>query len=481
MIVNILLAILLISVLIIVHEFGHFLAAKANGVAVLEFAIGFGPHIFRKRFGDTDFSINCIPFGGYCMILGADDEDEDEEIEGQGENGKDAGSGATAEENASEREEQEQGDAQEDLSYQDIHARDLLKKYGNSARLSEKSVGVRMAIAFAGPLFNFLLAFVLAILVIGNVGVDLASVSEVQDGSPAQEAGLQPGDLIRSVNGHSVTFTRDYDFYVSYHGTGTQTIQYLRDGQEYTAVVTPVRQESETYQIGILLNADGSVNSVSEDSPAKRAGLQAGDILKKVGDMTVTSGTQAVDAIRSAGGTSIPIVIERDGQTATVSVTPQLVSNVSYITGLGVSGARVKTTPFDTIAYAVKDVAYWSRIVVQSLGMMFTGQLTVNDLSGPVGIAQAVGQVVSTSRPDGLFYVIMNLLLFMEAISANLGVMNLLPLPGLDGGQILLLIIEAIRRKPMKKEYQGRIQLVGMVLLFALSLYVMFHDITRLF
>ena len=457
MIINILLAVILISVLVIVHEFGHFLAARANGVAVLEFAIGFGPHLFRRRHGDTDFCINAIPFGGYCMMLGADDTEEDGPGELTGEEGE------------------------ENLSDRDLHARELVKKYGSHARLSDKSVGVRISIALAGPLFNFLLAFVLAVLVIGGVGVDRPVIGNVTDDSPAAAAGLQSGDTIKSVNGYAVTFARDYDYYVSYHGQQTLLIRYERDGAAYEAAVTPQKIEEQAYRIGIMLQSDGTVSSVTEDAPADRAGIRSGDIIRQVGDTKVEDGNSAVEAIRAAGGSSVAVTVERNGQTLTVSVTPQLQTSVVYYTGITVPGTRQKVGALPTIGAAAQDVWYWSKAVVQSVGMMFTGQVTVNDLSGPVGIVQTVNEVVNTSRPDGVFYVVMNLLFFAEAISANLGVMNLLPLPGLDGGKILILIIEAIRRRPMKKEHEGMVQMAGMVFLFALSIYVLFHDITRLF
>ncbi|MGI5989255.1 MAG: RIP metalloprotease RseP [Lachnospiraceae bacterium] len=457
MIINILLAVLLISVLIIVHEFGHYLAARAGGVAVLEFAIGFGPHLLKWRRGDTDYCINAIPFGGYCMMLGADDTQEDS-------------TGDTAGE-----------ESEEELSDLEIHTRELLKKYGNSARLSDKSVGVRMSIAFAGPLFNFLLAFVLAILVIGNVGIDPAVIGAVDEGSPADEAGLEEGDVITKINGRGMTFARDYDFYISYHGSETLDIEYTRDGQTYETSVTPERIEEEAYRIGITIQSDGTVYSVTEDSPADRAGIKAGDIIREVGGQTVEDGNAAVEAIRAVGDNSTTIVVERDGELLTVSVTPELTTETCYYSGITVPGYRVATGALSTIGYAAQDVWYWIRMVVESLGMMFTGQVTVNDLSGPVGIAETVGQVVNSSRSDGVYYVVMNLLFFTEAISANLGVMNLLPLPGLDGGRILILIIEAIRGKPMKKEHEGMVQMIGMVFLFALSIYVLFHDISRLF
>jgi regulator of sigma E protease len=141
----------------------------------------------------------------------------------------------------------------------------------------------------------------------------------------------------------------------------------------------------------------------------------------------------------------------------------------------------VKQNPAATIGYAFKEVGYWIEIVLKSVGMMFTGQVSINDLSGPVGVVDSVNTVVEQSKPEGTWMVCLNLFNYIVMLSANLGVMNLLPLPALDGGKLLFLVIEALRGKPVKAEHEGMVHFIGMVLLMFLMVYIMFKDIAGLF
>ena len=164
-----------------------------------------------------------------------------------------------------------------------------------------------------------------------------------------------------------------------------------------------------------------------------------------------------------------------------LNVTPDSVENEYYYTGFASYGARQKVSPISVIGYAFKEVGYSVNTVVKSLGMMFTGQVGINDLSGPVGTVSAMSNIVEESKADGTFYVILNLLNLAGLISANLGVMNLLPIPALDGGRLVFLILEVLRGKPVKKEHEGMVHFVGMIFLFVLMIYVMFKDIRGLF
>ena len=164
-----------------------------------------------------------------------------------------------------------------------------------------------------------------------------------------------------------------------------------------------------------------------------------------------------------------------------LNVTPDSVENEYYYTGFASYGARQKVSPISVIGYAFKEVGYSVNTVVKSLGMMFTGQVGINDLSGPVGTVSAMSNIVEESKADGTFYVILNLLNLAGLISANLGVMNLLPIPALDGGRLLFLIIEWIRRKPMNPKYEGYVNMAGFMLLMLLMVVILGHDIINLF
>ena len=435
MIINAIIAILIIGFLVVAHEFGHFIVAKANGVAVVEFAIGFGPRIFHIKKGETDYALRLIPFGGACVML---------------------------------------GDTMMDSGDTDI-------EYDESRLLSSKSVWSRIAIVIAGPVFNFILAFIFAVIIIASVGTDPCTVDVVDEGSPAYNAGLQVGDEIVKINNNKIAFSREYSFYQYYHSKDTMNITYIRNGEKYTTQVVPKYRDYDVYRIGIMVSGNVNISEVSDNSPAKAAGIRSGDIILSVDGQKLENGIIISDIIGASQGKPVDMVLNRDGKEINVTVTPAVTNVKEYYTGFDSYGYRVKKDPASTIVCAFKEVGYWIEVVVKSVGMMFTGQVGINDLSGPVGVVDSVNTVVEQAKPEGAWMVTLNLFNFIVMLSANLGVMNLLPLPALDGGKLIFLIIESLRGKPVKPEHEGMVHFVGMVLLMMLMVYVMFKDIVNLF
>ena len=435
MIINVIIAIIIIGFLVVAHEFGHFIVAKANGVAVVEFAIGFGPRIFHIKKGETDYALRLIPFGGACVML---------------------------------------GDTMMD-------AGDTDSEYDESRLLSVKSVWSRIAIVIAGPVFNFILAFIFAVIIISSVGTDPCTVDVIDEGSPAYNAGLQVGDEVVKINNNKIVFSREYSFYQYYHSKDTMNITYIRNGEKYTTQVVPEYRDYDVYRIGIMVSGNVNVSEVSDDSPAKAAGIRSGDIIVSVDGQKLENGIIISDIIGASQGKPVDMVLNRDGKEINVTVTPAVTNVKEYYTGFDSYGYRVKKDPASTIVCAFKEVGYWIEVVVKSVGMMFTGQVGINDLSGPVGVVDSVNTVVEQAKPEGAWMVTLNLFNFIVMLSANLGVMNLLPLPALDGGKLIFLIIEALRGKPVKPEHEGMVHFVGMVLLMMLMVYVMFKDIVNLF
>lgn len=434
MVLNVFLAILVLSIIVIVHEFGHFIIAKANGITVVEFSIGFGPKLIHFRKGETEYCIKALPFGGACTMLGDEflemsviqsEEDNDEELTDEE---KEAKKRKLAIENG----------------------------YDMEKSFASKSVWARIAVIAAGPVFNFLLAFVCAVVIVGSLGYDPCDIDVIKDNSPATEAGLQEGDVITKVNGHKVTFYRDFYFYRAYNADKTLNITFTRDGEKMTTTVTPQHIKQQKYQVGIMMNENCLISSVTKDSPAEKAGLKANDVIK------------AVD------GTAME-------NSSSVTVEPKMVEVESYDTGFVVYGDRVKTSPIGTLKYSVEEVGYSVKTVIQSLGMLFTGKIGFDSLLGPVGTVSTMSEIVEESKADGAFYVFLNLMNLAALISANLGVMNLLPIPALDGGRLVFLIIEALRGKPVKREHEGIVNFIGMILLVILMVVVLFKDIMALF
>ncbi|MGI6007581.1 MAG: RIP metalloprotease RseP [Ruminococcus sp.] len=423
-------AVIIFSILILFHELGHFLLAKKNGIIVDEFSLGMGPRLFSFVKGGTRYSLKLLPLGGSCMMRGEDEED--------------AGEGSF-----------------------------------NSA-----SVWGRISVVAAGPVFNFILAFFCALIVIGVIGYDPAEVIGFQENSPAAEAGLKEGDVITEINGTNVDIGRDIYNYETFHGIQNEpiTVKYRRDGEEHTLIYEPYHETR--YMLGFNYVADdqpASITSVSLDMPFHRAGILAGDVITAIDGTSIASGEELAAYFEEhpLGEKSISLTYERDGKEETAEVTP--VEHTYVELGFYYNTARVKTGPVGVIKYGFVEIKYWVKTTVQSLGMLFTGKVSVNDMSGPVGVVTIIGDTYESSRSEGSLITWMSMLNMIILLSANLGIMNLLPIPALDGGRLVFLVIEAIRGKAINRDAEGMVHFVGLMLLLVLIVYVTIHDITRLF
>ncbi len=342
---KIIIAILIFSIIVLFHELGHFLLAKRAGIRVNEFCIGLGPTLVGFTKGETTYSIKLLPFGGACMMEGED------------------------------------GDSKEEGSFQ------------------SKSVLARISVVAAGPVFNFIMAFFVAIILVACVGYDRPVVPDLIEGYPAQEAGLQPGDTIKKLGNKRIHLYREVSLYTFFH---------------------------------------------SDES--------------------------------------IDVVYERDGKTHEVTITPRYDEESGrYLFGFYGSGAWEKGNVFKTLQYSVYEVKYWISSTLESLKMLVTGQVGVNELSGPVGIVKGVSDTYEAGAEVGWFSVFTGMLNWVILLSANLGVMNLLPLPALDGGRLVFLIVEGIRGKGIDPEKEGMVHFIGICLLMALMVVIMFNDIRKLF
>ena len=431
------LAVLILSVIVIVHEFGHFILAKACGVKVLEFSVGMGPRLLKWTRKGTMYSIKLFLFGGSCRMLG---EDEDDDGEGS---------------------------------------------------FNSVSVWKRMAIVVAGPMFNFILAIVLSIIFIGKMGYQPCQIYSVDELSSAEEAGLAKGDKIVKINNKSINFYDDYYLYSLDHSGDTMKIVYERDGKKYNTTLIPRYVDKDVYQLGITIdttydagdnNISGvKVSGLSDNMPAADAGIKSGDIVVKINQDEITGYEDLTETLNKYGKKEISVTVYRDGDYKTYNMTPEAIHQTYYETGLSMANVWEHVSPLKTVGYSFNYTGYWIKAVFKSFKLLFTGKASVNDLSGPVGIVTMVGDIVTESSNDGSLYVVMNLIIFSIMISANLGIMNLLPLPALDGGRLVFLIIEAVRKKPVPRDKEGMVHFVGIVLLMILMVFVMFNDIRKLF
>ena len=366
---------IILALLIIVHEGGHFIIGKRSGIAVDEFSIGFGPPIFHRFIHGTLYSLRVLPFGGYCRFLGQDEffDEEDDEDEGDAPPSLDNSHQYT----------DQSSDEEWDLA--------------DGVPFSVASVWARIATVFAGPFMNFVLAFFLALFVIGNSGTDMPRVLDVMEGYPAEEAGLKPGDFITSINGRKIDLYRDISLYMMLKGNEKLNVSFLRDGAPMKTVIIPrYDQDSDRYLLGIYG-----------------------------------------------------------------------------------SGEREKGGPLFTVKYSLIEVRYWIEATWKSLGLIFKGRVTKDDIAGPIEVAKIVGDVYEESRPSGIYYIWINMMSLTILLSANIGVMNLLPFPALDGGRLIFLLYEAVTRRKVNSKIEMAVTFAGVCVLLLIMVAVMINDITR--
>ena len=340
---GLILALLLFSFIVFFHELGHFLLARKNGIYVEEFCIGMGPILVKKKGKETTYSIRLLPIGGACMM----GEDEVENLDE--------------------------------------------KSFNN------KSVWARISVIAAGPVFNFILAFILSVIVVSWLGYDKPVIKSVLENSAAEEAGLKEGDVIKEINGKNIHIFREISAYNQFHPGEKMELTYERNGKEYTVSLKTRPDETGRYLIGIT------------------------------------------------------------------------------------QGQSKKANAFTALQYGFYEVKFWIDYTIESLKMLFTGVIGLDQLSGPVGIVDVVDEAYDTNIQYGISSVVLAFLNLSILLSANLGVMNLLPIPALDGGRLVFLFVEAIRGKRIPPEKEGLVHMAGLIALFGLMIFVMFNDLQRIF
>lgn len=425
---NILVAIIIFSVIVVFHELGHFLLAKKNGIEVTEFSLGMGPRLLSTVKGNTRYSLKLFPIGGSCMMVG-----EDGEEDGPG-------------------------------------------SFGHA------SVWGRISVVAAGPIFNFILAFVFALVITSVMGYDPPKVLSVEENSPAEEAGLQVGDIITSFQGKPISIGRDISLYESLYGMQQDQIKMTvkRDGKKIDLNFKAASEKK--YMLGFSYVPDGEpeITEVFVDGAMMKAGVLAGDVITAVDGTKVSTGEelQAYLGEHPLGENAVTITVSRDGKEKEFTVQPTVRTQVS--TGFVYNLYREKTNFFGVLKYSAVEVRYWISSTIDSLGLLIKGTFRVNDLSGPVGIVDVIGSSVEEAKSEGTVVMWMQMFYWAILLSANLGVMNLLPLPALDGGRLVFLLIEAVTKKKVNPNIEGMIHFAGFVLLMALMVFVFMNDIKRL-
>jgi regulator of sigma E protease len=352
--VSILIAVLIFGLIVVIHEFGHFAAARSCGVLVEEFAIGMGPVLLKKKVGETLYSLRAVPIGGFCKMLGEDAASED------------------------------------------------------ARSFSGKPARQKALILVAGAAMNFVLAFVIFLVGALAQGFTVPQVRSLVEGSPAEEAGLLPGDRITRMNGVAIRIYEDFMFEMSSANGSPIELEFKRGGEKLqTAVVPYLDPESQSYKVGFMVAAKNGIFA------------------------------KPIEGIEKAGIA-------------------------------------------ETIGQSFHMIGFFVRATVIGLVRLVGGKLNIGEMSGPIGIVTVIGDTYKATESVSLGDRILTMLQLCGFLSANLGVFNLLPLPALDGGRLVFVLFEAIRRKPVPADKEGIVHLVGFVLLLIFAAFIAVSDIQKI-
>ena len=431
MFITIVATLLVLGLVIFIHELGHFAVAKRSGIRVEQFSLGFPPKMIGKKIGETEYCISWLPLGGYVKIAG-----------------------------------------QSDLGEAEIK--------GEPWEFASKPIFTKIAVIAAGPLMNFLLAFFIFSALTLGWGIpayNTTRIGEVLENSPAEAVGIEVGDRIISIEDQRVQNWAQIQRAITLNRGKTFQIK-LERGNEVKTLVVTLQPEDEI--LGISPFIEPVVGRVEKGSPAQRAGIRQGDVITAINGKQVTQWRDVVDEIYSHPGESITVEWRRDGEYYKDTVITQMKKQydaqnrvVEYgAIGISAGFTTKKVGPLQAIHYGIKQT--WERIylILRVIRGLVVGQISPRLLGGPILIAQMAGETVQWGWKE--------LFGFAAFLSINLGLINLIPIPIVDGGVILFLLIEGAIRRPIPKNVRLATTKVGLAIIILLMVYVTFNDITRL-
>ncbi|HEX7830852.1 MAG TPA: RIP metalloprotease RseP [Thermoanaerobaculia bacterium] len=418
--------IVVLGFLIFAHESGHFMFAKLFRVRVLVFSFGFGKRLFGFRKGDTDYRVSLIPLGGYVRMAGDSPEEN---------------------------------------------------QPGNPDEFLSKPKWQRFLILFAGPAMNVLIAilFIAGIAMIGTEElVTKPVVGEITPGKAAERAGLKPGDRLLTIKGEKINDFEDMRLIISMNAGTPLPVVYERNGVTQKTTLTPDRENSDFGPVGragIGFGLDPIVGRVEPDSPAAVAGVRAGDHVLSVNGKPIGALDEylRVSGAKEMTAKPVSIVVARGGQQQTLTIAPTTNEDWVYSRGVVPQTKILKLGLGAALRYSVQENWRMLRYAFAAIGRLFRPEGSVKELSGPINIARISGEML---RRGWLATVSL-----MAMISLQLGIMNLLPIPVLDGGHIMILLIEGIARRDLSLRVKERIQQLGFAALATLMIVVIYNDV----
>ncbi|HUJ31969.1 MAG TPA: RIP metalloprotease RseP [Candidatus Acidoferrum sp.] len=423
-----------LGTMVLLHEWGHFVAAKLCSVRVDVFSIGFGPRLWGVKRGDTDYRVSALPLGGYVRMAGDNPAEE---------------------------------------------------RTGEPYEFLSRPRWQRFIIAVAGPAANILLTFLIFWGIIVSVGMPTATYereSAVVAAVPSTigASGVHPGDRIAEVNGVATpTWRKVFEQVAKANPGDVLSITVVRDGQDVRlAVPVPNGQFTADAVVGYP-SLPPVADDIQPGFPAEKAGMKSGDLIVSINGKPIVTWPQLPETIRNSDGHAIHFVVRRDGREIPIDVTPKHTMSpdgqMAWMIGAGPK--TEESFERESLTTSVRDAGaqtlFYTRLIGDIVGQLFRGRLSVRDLAGPVGIVQLSGQAAKRGP--------LTLLQWMAYISLDLGLLNLLPIPILDGGHVLLLAIEGTLRRDLSLAAKERFVQVGLVFLLGVFAFVMYSDILRLF
>jgi len=430
--------IIMLGILVFVHELGHFCVAKVSGVKVLKFSLGFGPRLVSRKWGETEYMICAVPLGGYVQMLGEGGGEEGEKVE---------------------------------LSPED-----------RKRSFAEQPVGRRTAIIAAGPLMNLLLPFVILPVAFMS-GIDLPAyldqapcIGYVAADTDAKSAGFQAGDCIVALNGEPASSWTDTNMALIDHAGDPLDFKVRRDRQTITVTMNPENGGLEGLQsLGLYPRQEAVVGGVAPGMPAEKAGIKTGDRIVAVNGKPVDSWYDLRPIIQSLDGSPVDLTVERDGQQLNLSVQPVREDGDDYLIGVAPlqESAHKRFGFIEAVKAGAERTVELVRVTLVFVQKLFAGEVSTKNIGGPITVVQIAGQAAQTD--------LSSVLTILAFLSIQLGILNLFPIPILDGGHLFFNLFELVFRRPLSMRIREVAQQIGLFLIILLMLLAFYNDIVRIF